>query len=239
MRTTLPYDVNVKGELILGFNGMDKPENGDVLVYRNGKWRAASSGLLRGPAGEMGPPGIQGEPGPSGAGSGSSLTVNVSTAYDTIIPVVLISTTNTSPGRVVVSNSVPLTPVTMTARSTLSGNDPENVLTRGGDFWMTELDTGVDEWIQFDFAYPVLATGIYLVFALGRSGGFVVVQGSNNGTTWVDLHSVDAGQATTGPIGEQYLASFDNLVATYRYYRLNCGTSPYAMYYFIQLSGVQ
>lgn len=215
---------------------------GDVICDGNLIVRGTTLQAQQGPAGpqgepgEQGPTGSQGEPGPPGP-SGGLDSMEVVTSLNTMMPVLKATVGSTS----FVLNARFLTPNSVTSSSITGSWNPENTLVRDGAWWMSGVDTGNPEWLQYDFGTPVLISSVYSSFGNGRHGSANKIQGSLDGSSWIDIHTVDASKFSYNLNGDGqtvYRNAIDSDTA-YRYIRYYSGPSPYCLYDFIQYSGVQ
>lgn len=155
----------------------------------------------------------------------------------TVLPVVRL----TANAQSAVLNASVLTPTgALIASSQTGGWDPDNVLVKDGQWWMSGTDTGNPEWVEFDFGTPVLIASVYAACGNGRSGSANKLQASDNGSTWVDIHTFDASKRVySATDGLQHYRNTVEVGQAYRYIRLYSGPSPYCLYDFVQFTGVQ
>lgn len=207
---------------------------------------------LTGPAGATGTPGSMGPSGPSGpAGSmgpagpvgpaGASCTVETIYASAAGNPIVRLSCTD---GTSAVLNAVPLTPTVVTASSNTPGNFPTNAVSPDQPGWMSEVDTGNPEWLQFDFGAgrQVLVTGARAYIVNGRSGN-PDFQGSDDGSTWTTLSTYNPASFTfNGAPWNGWGSYVDTIPAPtndgYRYLRIYSAGAPYLYYSWLQFDGI-
>lgn len=191
-----------------------------------------------GPAGSngTGATGPTGPAGPAGA-SGSFSSIEVVTNLNTITPVLRATVGANS----YIINATLLTPSSATASSNSPSWTADKALVKDSSWWMSAVDSGNPEWIRYDFGSPVLVTGVYASFGNGRNGAGNKIQGSTDGTTWVDIHTVDASKFIYNANGDnqQTYSNYINASATYRYIRYYSAPSPYCLYDYIQYSGLK
>jgi hypothetical protein len=168
----------------------------------------------QGPRGERGPTGPRGRRGEA--------------APDTATSTVIIPTAQLVPASIVTSSGT-------------AGEGNGNLLRPGLDkWWISDLDTESDEGVTFIYEQPVLPTFLYMSYANGRIGSNIVLQGSNNGTDWTTLHTVDDNlqiYANDDPNTPFYAQPIVGNVGTYVQLRLWSQPSPYCMWYHVSIHG--
>jgi hypothetical protein len=134
-----------------------------------------------------------------------------------------------------------LVPTSIVTSSGSAGEGNEYILRPGlNTYWISDIDTESEEGVTFTYTQAVLPTFLYMSYANGRIGGGVVLQGSNDGTTWTTLHTVDdslqryANDDSQTPFYAQPLVGNVN---TYTQLRLWSQPSPYCMWYHVSIHG--
>jgi hypothetical protein len=109
--------------------------------------------------------------------------------------------------------------------------------------WMSAVDSGNVEWLEYDLGAPYYLTGLQLYVVNGRDGSGEVIQGSNDESTWTTMYAVDPSLFTNnGPLaGDGDVAYTDSIQTTeaYRYVRMYSQPAPYLFYSWMQLNGTQ
>lgn len=105
-----------------------------------------------------------------------------------------------------------------------------------GSFWMSGLDSGEEEWVEFLFESPVLVTALALHAAPGRDGTNVRLQAFQD-DAWITLHTVDKARIRPTPSASVYTGAVEDAVATYTRYRIVSAPVSYTTYYYAQLFG--
>jgi hypothetical protein len=134
-----------------------------------------------------------------------------------------------------------LVPTSIDTSSGAAGEGNEYILRPGTNtYWISDVDTESEEGLTFTYTQPVLPTFLYMSYANGRIGANIVLQGSNNGTTWTTLHTVDDSlqrYATDDPQTPFYAQPLVGNVNTYTKLRLWSEPSPYCMWYHVSIHG--
>lgn len=227
----------IQGELgppgITGPNGEQGPQGIQGLPGPKGDIGETGPEGQAGPPGPPGPQGSQGIQGPPGINGTGSVALESVTTYGTVSPVLKLTIENNS----TIINSQKLKPINVNASSYIAPHEPINITvpTDQGN-WHSLTDTNVDEWVVYDFEYPVLITNIYMLAGLGRNGSGNKVQGSNDNSSWTDIHTFDGSKWTYGT-NQLYQNKIDT-INTYRYIRTFSGPSPYCYWKHVQYFGI-
>lgn len=150
--------------------------------------------------------------------------------------------------------AMPLTPKLATASSTLKNRDgvPEGVYSPAYAMnpdeaaWMSWVDTGNPEWLQYDYGegLKVKVTAVRAYLANGRQGNSPIFQGSNDLKNWVTFGTWDQKNFTFNgapwPGYGSYAADFSASSEGYRYIRIYSPENKrtYMFYSWLQFYGV-
>jgi hypothetical protein len=124
--------------------------------------------------------------------------------------------------------------------STSSAQTPwesNNTLLLDEKWWMSAIDSGNAEWVEYDFNSKVLLSSVYASCTIGRNGTAVKIKASNNRSNWVDIHIFDTSKWITGSDKMTYQNSI--IVNTvYQYVRFYSEPTSYCMYDYIKYFGI-
>jgi hypothetical protein len=106
--------------------------------------------------------------------------------------------------------------------------------------WMSELDSGNPEWLQYDFGTPMVLTQVHAYAVMGRHGVHPVIQGSNDGITWTELVALGNGAGPGAAPWHGYGSMSEPIVTStaYRYARLYSEPAPFIYYSWLAFEGV-
>lgn len=199
--------------------------------------------IPEGPCGPKGNSGLMGPIGPAGM-DGESCSLVMSVNVELCSPVMKLLVSN---GDCVVLNTCPLKPISTSASSVtepwLSGNlvnptfDDESP-----SWWMSLVNTGNPEWVVYDFGKKVLITCVHLSCNNGRIGSSPKLQGSNDGTVWVDLTDLPNSEWNYPEPNPHNLVKLSKCInsndVAYRCVRLCSEPTVYCCYDHIQFYGL-
>jgi len=132
-----------------------------------------------------------------------------------------------------------LMPAAATSSSITGGWSAGQAVASDQAGWMSELDSGNPEWLQYDFGTPVVLTRVHAYAVMGRAGTHPVIQGSNDGITWTEL--VALGNDGVGEAPWHGYGSMSEPITSstaYRYARLYSETAPFIYYSWLAFEGV-
>jgi len=206
---------------------------------------------IQGPHGPQGPMGYQGDPGSQGGqgikgdkgdiGLQGNIGLKGAQGDTGLKGGMGLKGDKGDPGEVniIVSHFALLQPVSTLSSSTTPPHDSSFVLDPSSELGHhSGIDTGNNEWIQLNYQESVYVTGLYAVFANGRSGENVKLEGSEDGTTWETIHDFNPIKYHVLP--NNYVVYEDNIYSctTYKYVRVLSDPVPYIFYKYLQLFGV-
>jgi hypothetical protein len=133
-----------------------------------------------------------------------------------------------------------LTPEVATASSVAGGWTPAHAAWEDQAGWMSEMNSGNPEWLQYDFGGPVVLTRVHAFAVNGRHGYRPMIQGSNDGTSWTDIHAL--GQEGTGRAPWTGYLEIDESISSataFRYVRLYSQPMPFVYYAWLGFDGAK
>ena len=214
-----------------------------------------------GPSGPMGPQGPQGLPGPKGTkGDGGFFWKGEWSAESDYFPddvieykgtsyICIEENTNETPGdfgswdilakkgeSTTLFGSFDLLNPVAVSTSTGNGGGPATTPTRG--VWVSDSNTGNEEWIQYDMGSEVLFTSMFCIFSNGRDGT-ARIEVTNDETQWTIIHNFDSSKYNNSTTGNRKIYQANLLCSDpYRYIRLISKPTVYISYSYLQFFGV-
>jgi hypothetical protein len=135
--------------------------------------------------------------------------------------------------------SGPLMPRAATASSVGGGWSPARAAFADQSGWMSEIAADDGQWLQYDFGAPVVLTHVRAHAVAGRAGRNLVIQGSKDGSEWVDIHALD-NEASFGAGPWHGYVTIDETISSsdaYRFVRLQSDPHPFLFYAYLGFDG--
>lgn len=217
----------------------NKGNTGDTGLQGN-KGDTGDTGLqgIKGDTGDRGLQGIKGDNGLQGI-PGDSSSNNISLA--TLLNIGIISPIQQivfPDGNRVTLNTNVLQPISAWASSVSGPWVASNIFIKDDTWWMSEIDSGNDEWVAVDFGSKVLLSSIYCSAGSNHNGGSNKIQVSIDSSNWSDIHIIYESKWQINSNNQTY----QNVISTsnaYQYARLISTVSSYCLYDFIQYYGIK
>jgi hypothetical protein len=188
-----------------------------------------------GPQGKAGLTGIQGEIGPMGPqGEASTITIQTISNLGTFSPIIKAIASDGTSG---ILNALPLDIISASTSSSQTAWATNNTLTLDGTWWMSSIDSGNPEWVEYDFNSKVLLASVYASCTNGRNGNGVKIQASVDQSNWIDIHVFDSSKWIIG-IDQMTYQNSIIVQSAYKYIRLYSDPTSYCMYDYIKYFGV-
>jgi hypothetical protein len=133
-----------------------------------------------------------------------------------------------------------LVPMAAFASSSASG-DPANVIDPDLAWWISAIDSGNPEWLEYDLGDPAYISAVEVYVGDGRQGGGESLQGSDDAVTWTTIATLDDAAFVLDAAPWDGWASYSGMVQAtvpYRFVRLYSAPSPYLFYSWMGLRGV-
>ena len=102
-------------------------------------------------------------------------------------------------------------------------------------YWMSETNSGNEEWVVLEYDQAFVATSVNIVLNNGRQGSSPTLQGSHDGSDWIELASINSFDFPNDERNFRHVdLSFSNDQA-FKYYRYHSESTVYVLLEYIKI----
>jgi hypothetical protein len=118
----------------------------------------------------------------------------------------------------------------VTGSSQTGSWNSKNILsTTVGTYWMSDVNSGNEEWVTIEYATPFIGRSVTIVLNNGRQGNNPKIQGSTDGVNWINLGNFNAYDYPNDSRNFRHINFMLDNTNEYKYYRYHSGSTVYVL----------